>query len=152
MEFRNILEVGLAPLAAEKATRQDLDAMKQAIDAHKRGLETDGIVYDADIAFHKAIAEASKNSIAMTVLELISGPLFEQRRMTNAFPESARQGLREHVGLFKAIRDHKPDRARTLMRAHMRTAEHYWRLAKVSRNGAPVGGNVVNGDRKASIR
>src|ERR1700737_3049053 len=89
IEFRKIIEVGLAPIAAEKATEEDLAAMKKAIEDHKRAIATDRIVYPADIAFHQALAAATKNPIAVMVLEMISEPLFEQRRLTNGVPHSA---------------------------------------------------------------
>ena len=131
IEFRKIIEVGLAPIAAEKATEEDLAAMKQAIDDHERAIATDRIVYPADIAFHKALAAATKNPIAVMVLEMISEPLSEQRRMTNGVPHSAEDGLRDHLKIFKAMKEHNPEKARALMRAHMNTAEHYWRLSKM---------------------
>jgi GntR family transcriptional repressor for pyruvate dehydrogenase complex len=132
IEFRKILETGMASLAAEKATDEDLAAMKQAMDDHKRAIETDYIVYPADIAFHKAIAAATRNPIVGMVLEMISEPLSEQRRLTNGVPNSAEDGLRDHRRIFRAIREHNPEKARATMRAHMKTAEHYWRLAQAS--------------------
>ena len=39
IEFRKLIETGLASLAAERATEQDLAAMRQAIEDHKRALE-----------------------------------------------------------------------------------------------------------------
>jgi DNA-binding FadR family transcriptional regulator len=63
---------------------------------------------------------------------MISEPLFEQRRMTNGVPNSAEDGLRDNRRIFRAIREHNPEKARATMRAHMKTAEHYWRLAQAS--------------------
>src|SRR5437879_13186917 len=74
---------GISVLAAVKATDHDLVAMRQAMDEHRRALETDGIAYRADLAFHTAIAEASKNPFGITVLQMISEPLTEQRSRTN---------------------------------------------------------------------
>ena len=129
IEFRKILEVGLAPLAAEKADQEDLRAMEQAIDDHRRAVETGQLAYLADIAFHGAIADASKNPIAIMVFETILEPLIEQRRLTNAVPNAAEAGLRDHLKIFAAIKKRNPEKARALMRAHMETAEHYWRIA-----------------------
>jgi len=47
--------------------------MRQAMDEHKRPLETDGIAYRADLAFHTAIAEDSKNPFGITVLQMNLG-------------------------------------------------------------------------------
>lgn len=132
IEFRKILEVGLASLAAEKATGEDLAAMIRAMDDHKRALETDRVAYHADIAFHEAIAEASKNPIAITILKMISEPLQEQRRRTNAVLNAPEEGLREHWKIFKAIKSRDPARARAVMRAHMDTAERNWQIARAT--------------------
>jgi GntR family transcriptional repressor for pyruvate dehydrogenase complex len=129
IEFRRIVEVGLASLAAEKATGDDLEAMLRALENHKRALETDRIAYHADIAFHEAIAEASKNPIAIMVLKMISEPLQEQRRRTNEVPNASEEGLREHWKIYKTIKNHNPARTRAVMRAHMDTAERNWRIA-----------------------
>lgn len=133
IEFRRILEIGLAPLAAEKATPEDLAAMKSAMDDHKKAIETDRSAYTADMAFHKALARASKNPFAMMVLDMISEPLLEQRKETNHVPHAAEDGLRDHLRIFRAIKDKSPDRARERMREHMNTAEHYWRIAEASK-------------------
>jgi GntR family transcriptional repressor for pyruvate dehydrogenase complex len=132
IEFRKIIEVGLASLAAEKATSEDLAAMVRAMEDHKRALETDRIAYRADIAFHDALAEASKNPIAITILRTISEPLQEQRRRTNEVLNAAEEGLREHWKIFKAIKSHDPARARAAMRAHMDTAERNWQIARAT--------------------
>ena len=130
MEFRKILEVGLASLAAEKTTGEDLAAMLHAMEDHKRALETDRIAYRADIAFHEAVAEASKNPIAITILKMISEPLQEQRRRMNAVLNAPEQGLRDHWKIFKAIKSRDPARARAVMRAHMDTAERNWQIVR----------------------
>ena len=129
IEFRRILEVGFAPLAAEKATDSDLAAMRKAMEDHQRALETDHLAHFPDIAFHKAIAEATKNPIAIMVFDSISGPLFEQRRRTNAIPNAAEDGLRDHLKIYNAIKEKNPEKARSAMRLHMETAERYFRIA-----------------------
>jgi GntR family transcriptional repressor for pyruvate dehydrogenase complex len=132
IEFRKIVEVGLASLAAEKASNEDLAAMLRAMEVHKRALETDRIAYPADIAFHEAIADASKNPIAIMVLKMISEPLQEQRRRTNEVLNAPEEGLREHWKVFKAIKSRDPARARAAMRAHMDTAERNWQIASAT--------------------
>jgi GntR family transcriptional repressor for pyruvate dehydrogenase complex len=130
IEFRKILEVGLASLAAEKAKEEDFIAMKKAIDDHKRALETDRIAYHADLAFHMAVATASKNPIVIMTLLTISEPLEQQRIKTNSVPHAAEDGLRDHMRIFRAIKERNPRKARAAMREHMETAERYWRIAQ----------------------
>lgn len=128
IELRKILEVGLAELAAEKADDEDLAAMLRCLEDHKTALETDGVTYKADIAFHEALAKATKNPFCVMVLKLISEPLAELRRRTNQIPNAPEEGLRDHLKIFKAIKDKNPARARAAMVSHMGTAERNWRL------------------------
>jgi len=147
VEFRKLIEAGVASLAAERATEHDLATMRQAIEDHKRALATDNFAYQADIAFHMAIAEASKNPFAILVLKMISEPLAEQRRRTNEIPHAAEAGLRDHERIYRAIEELNPEKARFAMLAHMKTAERYWRIATsqviadppVAADGVPSG-------------
>jgi GntR family transcriptional regulator, transcriptional repressor for pyruvate dehydrogenase complex len=140
IEFRRILEVGLASLAAQKSDAADLAAMEKAIQQHREAIHTGQRAYPADMAFHAAIARASRNPIAIMVFDMISEPLTEQRRRTNDVPNAAEDGLRDHLLIFSAIKEGSPEKARNMMRAHMDTAEHYYRLATArQRDGASAG-------------
>lgn len=131
IEIRKMLEIGLVPLAAERATDDDLSAMKKAIDDHERALATNTPAYLADIDFHMAIAQATKNPIAVTILQMISDPLIEQRKRTEKIPKAAEEALRDHVRIYKAIKSHSPEKARAAMTAHMKSAEVHWKIASV---------------------
>ena len=101
----------------------------------------DRVAYRADIAFHDAIAEASKNPIAIMVLKMISEPLQEQRRRTNEVLNAPEEGLREHWKIFKAIKSRDPARAREAMRAHMHTAERNWQIASATPSATSPSGD-----------
>lgn len=140
IEFRRILEVGLASLAAQKADESEITEMDQAVQLHRDAIQSGQRAYPADMAFHAAIAKASKNPIAIMVFEMISEPLTAQRRRTNDVPNAAEDGLRDHLLILAAIKDRNPEKARNMMRAHMDTAEHYYRLAtKAQAEGASAG-------------
>ena len=130
IEFRKILEVGLASLASAKADGADLAAMQSAIDEHQRAIAMHQPAYQADIDFHLAIADASKNPFAIMVFRSILEPLTHQRMRTNQIPNAAEDGLRDHRKILAAIKDRSDDRARSAMLEHMATAEYYWNLAK----------------------
>ncbi len=130
IEFRKILEVGLASLASDKADAEDLSAMQTAIDEHQRAIALNQPAYQADIDFHLAIAAASKNPFAIMVFRSILEPLTHQRMRTNQIPNAAEAGLRDHRKILSAIKERSANRARDAMLEHMDTAEHYWTLAK----------------------
>ena len=123
IEFRRVLEVGLAGLAAEKRTDSDLAAMRMALDQHARAIATDRIIHNADVAFHKAVAEATKNPLAIMVMQTISQALIERSREVNKVPHVPEEGLAEHRRIYRAIYDRNPDRARRVMLHHIETQE-----------------------------
>jgi GntR family transcriptional repressor for pyruvate dehydrogenase complex len=129
IEFRRIVEVGLSTLAAERAHDEDLAAMKKALEEHRQAIDTNGPAYAADIAFHMAIAQATRNPVAIRVFEVILEPLAEQRKRLGNVPRAAEEGLRDHHRIFKAIEELNPEKARLAMIAHMKTAERFWRIA-----------------------
>ena len=130
VEFRKILEVGLASLAAAKADLKDLADMEKALEDHQRALKSGAAAYPADIAFHMAIANASKNPIAVLVLQMISGPLTEQRKRIHTVPGAVAISVEEHREIFAAIQARDPEKARSAMHIHMEGVERSWRVAK----------------------
>ena len=154
IEFRKILELGLAALAAEKSTEEDWAKLRKILASHERALKIDRSAADGDrqfyqevgevnIHFHKAIAEATRNPIAILVLQAISEPLFERSRKTNEMPGVPEAGLREHWNIYRAIRERNPEKARTAMRLHIQSAERNARAlqtdeAEIELNLAPL--------------
>jgi GntR family transcriptional repressor for pyruvate dehydrogenase complex len=132
IEFRKVLELGLAALAAEKSTEEDWVAMRSALADHEHALATDRVAHHADIAFHKAIAEATKNPIAILVLRTISEALSERSRQMNDVPGVPEEGLKEHWKIYRAIREHNPEKARKAMRLHVQTAERNARIVRAA--------------------
>lgn len=131
LEFRMILEVGLASLAAQKVTASDLAAMQKSITAYEQATDENAI-RQADVAFHKAIANATKNPIAVMVLETISGPLDEQMRTLNKYPIPLKGALDDHIEIYRAIEQKDARKARAAMRKHLETVERNIRISTVA--------------------
>lgn len=134
IEFRKILELGLAALAAEKSTEEDWTTIRAILADHEEVLKTDRSTpegdrrfyqdaADANVRFHRAIAEATRNPIAILVLQAISEPLAKRSRQTNEMPGEAESGLREHWSIYRAIRNRDSEKARNAMRIHIQNAE-----------------------------
>jgi GntR family transcriptional regulator, transcriptional repressor for pyruvate dehydrogenase complex len=134
IEFRKVLELGLVALAAEKATEADWLAMRGVLAEQEAAVNLDRSTPQADllfhkaigtanIRFHKAVAAATRNPLAIMVLEAISEPLIEVSRRTNEMPGVPEAGLRQHWAIYRAIRENNPDKARQAMRTHLEAAE-----------------------------
>ncbi len=134
IEFRKVLELGLVALAAEKSTEENWTAMREVLAEQEAALRMDRSTPNADllfheaigkanIRFHKAVAEATRNPLAIMVLQAISEPLIEVSRRTNEMPGVPEAGLRQHWAIYRAIRENNPEKARQAMRAHLEAAE-----------------------------
>jgi len=134
IEFRKVLELGLVALAAEKATDSDWTAMREILAEQETALQMDrntrrgnALFYeaigDANIRFHKAVAAATRNPLAIMVLEAISAPLSEVSRRTNEMPGVPEAGLRQHWAIYRAIRENNPEKARRAMQMNLAAAE-----------------------------
>lgn len=134
IEFRKVLESGLVALAAEKATETDWAAMRSILAEQEAALNMDRSAPNADIRindainncnirFHKALAAATRNPMAIMVLEAITQPLREVSRRTNEMPGVPEAGLRQHWAIYRAIRENNPEKARRAMLLHLKAAE-----------------------------
>jgi GntR family transcriptional repressor for pyruvate dehydrogenase complex len=134
IEFRKVLELGLVALAAEKSGEADWAAMRDVLAEQEAALRKDRSTAHADslfheaigkinIRFHKAVAAATRNPLAIMVLEAISEPLIEVSRRTNEMPGVPEAGLRQHWAIYRAIRENNPEKAREAMRLHLEAAE-----------------------------
>jgi GntR family transcriptional regulator, transcriptional repressor for pyruvate dehydrogenase complex len=134
IEFRKLLESGLVALAAEKATETDWAAMRKVLDEQEAALTIDRStpsgdmrfhdeIRNANFRFHKTVAAATRNPLAIMVLDAISRPLAEVSRRTNEMPGVPEAGLRQHWTIYRAIRENNPEKARRAMQSHLKAAE-----------------------------
>ena len=125
-----------AGIAAERATRSQVKAIGAALEAIARAAQAGRSAVDEDLAFHRAIAEATGNPEFPRFLQFIGRHLIPRRTVTG-LPE--RMGGREaylaliqeeHRRIHEAIRDRQPGAAREAMRRHLtRSLERYRKLA-----------------------
>lgn len=117
LEARLIVESQLAARAAERATGEDLAAMRRAMKAMEKST-TEQARVDADLAFHEAIFRASGNRVCRLVFSVIHRALalsFEKI----ASRASVRRPLGFHRAIYDAISTRKPDEARRKMIDHL---------------------------------
>src|SRR5918996_416785 len=136
MELRLGVEIESAGLAAERASRHQVKAIAAALDAIENAAAAGRAAVDEDLAFHRAIAEATGNPEFPRFLQFIGRHLIP-RRTVSGLPE--RMGgqkaylaliQEEHRRIFEAVRDRTPGAAREAMRRHLtRSLERYRKLA-----------------------
>lgn len=132
-EFRLVMEVEIAARAAERATAEQIEAIREAAARYSYAADNRLLTYREDIAFHQRIAEASGNSIYSHVLSTVSELLISTRRETDHVPGAVERARREHDAIYEAIRDRDAARAESTMRQHIESAR--WAVERALGSG-----------------
>ena len=115
----------------------EVAAMKEALDNYQREAEEKHVNCWTDMSFHAALAAAAKNPIVLAVWQMISTHLAEALARAMKVPHVVEETLRDHVKIYRAVREHNPRRAREAMRAHLGNAERVWGIARTDASGPP---------------
>lgn len=125
LEARARVEGEAAALAARHITEEEI-AELEALVAEMEAENARDVVMseDADRRFHMCIAEATKNSAMVYVVQSL-WDVRSQSLQTVTFLEKVRaEGIKpridEHSAIVEALRTRSPDRARKAMRDHLR--------------------------------
>lgn len=122
LEVRKILEVQAVELAAERADDNDLAELAEAFAIMQKETEANLLGDMADHRFHYAIAKATHNPILIRMIDTISDTMLNS---LHAMREALFQGdtpkrlLREHSGIYEAIKRRDPVAARQGMIEHL---------------------------------
>jgi GntR family transcriptional repressor for pyruvate dehydrogenase complex len=125
MEARQFIEVLLAQLAAERATEEDIEALRAALErcrASASSLEADA---QAGVNFHLALADAAHNQVLALMYRTIYDLYLDTARRTRITPEVAQDRLRDHERIFQAVVDRNPEAAARAMKEHLEKAYQF---------------------------
>ena len=119
-EARLLFEVEVVRLAAMKATDEDIEVIRAALDEQKRTFQTEPDKFvEADMAFHNAIAESTKNPIFVATSHAMLGWLKEYRSSIVRLDGKETYTLDEHQRIFDSIVAKDPDSAAYAMTDHL---------------------------------
>ena len=121
-DARLFLEVGMARLAAERATDDDIARLRQRLDEHRQALSRLELFLDRDMAFHREIARISGNPIFPAIVEALFGWAGEYYQSIVRAPGVEDVTLAEHERLLQAIAARDPLAAEQAMREHLTRA------------------------------
>ena len=120
VEVREILEPEIAALAAERSEAQHLTAMKEALAVMDSARSDPDAFIEGDLDFHLALAEAAGNPLILSLIDSIVGLLREQRTKIFSVDGGPERGQYHHKRILEAIEHRNPQRAREVMKAHLR--------------------------------
>lgn len=120
-EARMIVEPELAARAAERATGEDVTAIRKVLGEMERSLDDRERTIERDVAFHDLIFRAAGNRVCRQMFSVI-----HRAMLTSIARLSLRADLEEvfaaHQAIYTAIAQRKPDEARRAMAEHLRVA------------------------------
>jgi len=132
LESRRVLEIEAAGLAAERADPKDverlthaLEAMREAAARAERNPAVERQYHEADIAFHRALIQATKNSTLVGLTGRIHAATIEARFPTARPMLRGTRTLPEHERIMKAVASGSPAAARRAMKDHLDSVQEF---------------------------
>jgi DNA-binding FadR family transcriptional regulator len=124
-EARMVFELGIVPIVVERATKEDIAALKEICDRQQEALKDGTYSMTLSAEFHIRVAACTHNEAIEMLVQSFHGPLLmslEEAKV--AAPAMGRRGNTEHREFVDAIERHDGEQATAIMRAHLqRTAE-----------------------------
>lgn len=121
LRVRRAIEVEGAKLAATRATSEDIEALLNNIETHKKGVEKGNDPTSLAFDFHLKLAEASHNKFIIALLKLI---ISEEANLESKFEQLLTRERGgdyniEHKLIVDAIIEKDPDEAQRQMKKHL---------------------------------
>ena len=126
VETRILLELKTVRLAALRRTEDDLEHLKNTLDAYNEKVLKGEDAVQEDLLFHLAIAKASGNSTMNTIMLTITPQIitnFEKYHVCDK--NQAIIGIKEHENIYKAIKAQDPKLAKEKMKIHFKILYQY---------------------------
>ena len=121
LEAREMFEVKIAEIVAQRATPEDIKSIEKALNKmnEEEGLKNDEKT-ESDTEFHLAIAGASHNFVFVNIIKLHLDLLKNTREKTQQIPGRQEERWREHQAILQAIKERDSKKAGEAMLKHLR--------------------------------
>ena len=132
-EARMIVETATAELAAQRATPEDLEALRQSVEGARRSIESGDLNYGPhSVNFHAALARAAQNHVLNLTVQSFRASFADVLEKLLPTTDMAERALKDHWDLYQAIENRDSARARQLMEEHL---EYFKDKVKALGNG-----------------
>ncbi len=119
---RSVLEGVIAREAAEHASEQDIEELRDLMDKMSLLIEHAGEVVRLGSEFHAALSRFAGNRRVSQLMEQIRGHIQRYRNLTTQSPERRRAAVVEHRAICEAITARSGSSAEYHMRLHVENA------------------------------
>jgi DNA-binding FadR family transcriptional regulator len=117
VEVRQPVEGEIAALAAERANAEHVRQLERAVHDLAAASQLEARI-EADVRFHRILAEATGNPVFVLLLETLADFLRESRQRTLAYSGMER-ALAGHRAILDAVRSRDPVKAREAIHEHL---------------------------------
>jgi GntR family transcriptional repressor for pyruvate dehydrogenase complex len=121
---RLAVELGVAVLAAERAQREDLDALDDVAATLEGALEDFAAYRQADIRLHVGLAETTRSTRLVQAMTEVQGAMTDLISYIAHPPEILASSNAQHRRLLAAVRERDAMRAAKVMSEHLQGTEH----------------------------
>ncbi|MFB9127560.1 FCD domain-containing protein [Paraburkholderia dipogonis] len=128
-DARSTYEAGIAWQAANLATEKDIDHLRGILDEMKAARDNPIAFSAADMAFHVAIAEMTKNPITVSIVKSLLDWLMTRYRELVRAPGLEEVTIAEHETVFEAIKRRDSNAAASEILRHIKRADGRFRRA-----------------------
>ena len=122
-EARKIVEIGIAGLAAQRITEEELAELEAGLARSQETLQHPVDFLRADEQLHKAITQAARNPIMSRVIDSISRLLMVSRSRTVEITSVREQTVKDHEAIVAALKRRDPEAAQEAMLQHLNNVE-----------------------------
>jgi len=121
LEAREMFEVKIAEITAQRATPEDIKSIEKALNKmNEEEMLKDDKKTESDTEFHLAIAGASHNFVFVNIIKLHLDLLRDTREKTQQIPGRREERWREHQAILQAIKERDSKKAGEAMLKHLR--------------------------------
>jgi len=126
-DIRIFIEASLVRQAARQARKEDIEALKRALDANEAAIHDSAAFYGTDVAFHAVLYDIPKNPVFPALHKAFTAWLAPHWVKMPRSPERNRVNFLRHSDIYNAIRDRDADAAEAALNAHLNAAWEYVR-------------------------
>ena len=130
LEARKVIEVEVARLAGQRRTDAEISELEATLKTHQSMIDRGQSPAAAGMRFHLTVGYAAHNEILAAVMRTLRKPMFERGPSLYEDLEGFSEWeLRQHTGIYLAIRDQNAALAARRMAAHVAAMAGHYRKA-----------------------
>jgi DNA-binding FadR family transcriptional regulator len=126
VELRKIHEIKAAELAAQRATQENLDRLRDILDQSAAQIAKGEGLHKLDGAFHLEIVRATQNEMFYRMCTSFYAASEQRHAIYFKAPERNAKSHAEHLQIFDALVRRDAILAPALMNTHLGGAQSYW--------------------------